>query len=293
MGVVSGIVKESGTPVGGRIVRAYRRDTGAMLGEAVSSDGAVIPGNPNFANVVLQLHMEGETSTVDSSGTPKTVTINSGAVLTSAGAKYGAKGLQPSSAGLTAASHSDFALPGDFTFECWFYVISWSPGLASLFNIGAYNSGALFRVRSNLIELFINGAVTSVSATISSGAWHHIAWSRVSGSVGVYLDGALAGTVSNGGSIPAGNVRVGVSAHNGGEYINGYIDEARLHKGVGIYTAPFTPPSRAFPDTATDLTTALGSYSISTSHVGEVQVVCLDDSAGTTYNDLIARTTPE
>ncbi len=292
MGVISGIVKEAGTPVAGRIVRAYRRDTGAMLGDAVSSDGAVIPGNPNFANVVLQLHMEGETSTVDSSGTPKTVTINSGAVLTAAGAKYGARGLQPSSAGATVASHADFALPGDFTFECWFYAINWSPGLASLFNIGAYNSGALFRVRSNLIELFINGAETSVSATISSGAWHHIAWSRASGSVGVYLDGALAGTVSNGGSIPAGNVLVGVSAHSGGEYINGYIDEVRLTKGVALYTSAFTPPSRAFPDDATGSTPAAGSYSISTSHVGEVQVVCLDDAAGTTYNDLIARTTP-
>lgn len=292
MPTYAGVVRDdTNAPVGGRIVRAYRRDTGAMIGASVSSDG-FIPGNPNFANVVLQLHMEGETSTVDSSSTPKTVTINSGAVLTSAGAKYGDKGLQPSSGGLTVASHADFALPGDFTFECWFYVISWSPGLASLFNIGAYNSGALFRVRSNLIELFINGAETSLSASISSGAWHHIAWSRASGSVGVYLDGGLVGTVSNGGSIPAGNVLIGVSAHSSGEYINGYIDEVRLTKGVALYTSAFTPPPRAFPDTATDLTTAIGSYSISTSHTGEVQVVFLDDAGGPTYNDKIKRALP-
>lgn len=35
-----------------------------------------------------------------------------------------------------------------------------------------------------------------------------------------------------------------------------------------------------------------GAYSMTVSYSGEVQVVCLDDDAGTTYNDLIARTTP-
>lgn len=35
-----------------------------------------------------------------------------------------------------------------------------------------------------------------------------------------------------------------------------------------------------------------GAYSFTTAFNGEVQVVCLDDAAGTTYNDLIARTTP-
>lgn len=35
-----------------------------------------------------------------------------------------------------------------------------------------------------------------------------------------------------------------------------------------------------------------GAYSFPTAFDGEVQVVCLDDAAGTTHNDLIARTTP-
>ena len=35
-----------------------------------------------------------------------------------------------------------------------------------------------------------------------------------------------------------------------------------------------------------------GAYSLTLSYGGEVQVVCLDDDAGTTFNDLIARTTP-
>ena len=37
---------------------------------------------------------------------------------------------------------------------------------------------------------------------------------------------------------------------------------------------------------------AAGSYSISTSYAGECNVLFLDDSAGTTYNDIVARATP-
>lgn len=293
MPTYSGIFKDdTDTPVGGRIVRAYRRDTGAKLAEVVSSDGLPTPGDSSFANVSVLLHMEGGATTTDSSPSPKTVTINPGAALSSAGAKFGINGLQPSSAGLTVASHSDFELPGDFTFECWFYVISWSPGYASLFNIGNYASGALFRVQSGLIELFINGANNNASSTITTGEWHHVAWSRESGTVRVFLDGALVGSYTSSGSIPAGDLLVGVSQHNGGEYLNGYIDELRLTKGVARYTAAFTPPSAPFPNTSSSTTNALGSYSVDTGHTGEVVLHFLDDAAGTTYNDKIMRVLP-
>lgn len=293
MPTYSGIFKDdTDTPVGGRIVRAYRRDTGALLGEVSSSDGLTIPGDSSFANVSVLLHMEGAATTTDSSPSPKTVTINPGAALSSSGAKFGAKGLQPSSGGASVASHADFALPGDFTFECWFYVISFTPSMASLFNIGSYSSGALFRVRSSIIELYINGANNNVSATVTTGAWHHVAWSRSSGTVRVFLDGALAGSYTSSGSIPAGNLLVGVSQHSGGEYLNGYIDELRLTKGVARYTAAFTPPSAPFPNTASSSTPALGAYSVDTGHTGEVVLHFLDDSAGTTYNDKILRVMP-
>lgn len=36
----------------------------------------------------------------------------------------------------------------------------------------------------------------------------------------------------------------------------------------------------------------LGKYIITTAYTGECNVICLDDSEGTTYNDLILRATP-
>lgn len=293
MPTYSGIVRDdSDAPVGGRTVRAYRRDTGALLGEVVSSDGSPIPGDASFASVSVLLHMDGATTTTDSSPSPKTVTLNPGAVLSSAGAKFGTKGLQPLSGGASVASHADFALPGDFTFECWFYVVSFSPSLASLFNIGSYASGALFRVQASVIELYINGANNNVSASIATGTWHHIAWSRQSGIVSVFLDGVLVGSFTSSGSIPAGDLLVGVSQHNASEYLNGYIDELRLTKGVARYTSAFTPPSAPFPNTSSSSTPALGSYSLDTGHAGEVVLHFLDDDAGVTYNDKIMRVLP-
>lgn len=207
-------------------------------------------GDNYFSSVALLLHMEGTTSTVDTSATPKTVTLNPGATLDAGGAAFGAKGLKPSSGGISVPSHADFNIgTGAFTFECWFYVLSWSPSLASLFNIGSFGNGALFRVQQNTVELWINGTVMNITASISSGAWHHIAWARSGGVVSVYLDGVSIGSSSFAGSIPSGNLLVGVSAHNGGEYINGFIDELRLTNGVARYAAGFTPPVAPFPDT--------------------------------------------
>ena len=148
MGVVSGIVKEAGTPVAGRIVRAYRRDTGALLGEAVSSDG-ITPPPPTYTPIA---------------GENQQFTVTAGQTV-----RYGAD---------TRWSQKTFETAG--TYAC-------------------------------------------------------------------------------------GNSEFGDPASG-------------------------TAKTRQLVVTASPL--PVGEYSISTSHAGEVQLVCLDDDAGTTFNDLIVRTTP-
>lgn len=211
--------------------------------------------DPHFDNVSLLLHFDGTSlpqiggSIVDSSPRTKDASLIGNTELTSAASLYGSSGMVGvSGGGATATSHADFALPGDFTFETGFYINTATDGLFSLFNIGNYASGMLIRVRLNLIELFINGAETNIATTVSPFVYHRLAMSRISGTVHVALDGTEVGTLSNSGSIGAGAVRIGSSAHAGGEYINGFMDELRLTKGVGRYTGSYTPSEEPFPN---------------------------------------------
>ncbi len=60
MTTISGIVRDSsGEPVAGSTVMAYRRDTGALLGSAVSSDGVTDPPDE-----YTQIATEGQNFTV-------------------------------------------------------------------------------------------------------------------------------------------------------------------------------------------------------------------------------------
>lgn len=146
---VSGVVREAGTPVGGRTLRAYRRDTGALLGQTVTGDG-VTPSSYEYTGVA---------------GEGGSFTVTAGQTV-----RYGAD---------TRWFEKTFTSAG--TYSCNSTEFGGDP---------AYGTGKTCQL------------VTP-------------------------------------GSIPA-----------------------------------------------------LGSYSLQLPYGGEVQIVCLDDSAGTTYNDLIIRTTP-
>jgi Concanavalin A-like lectin/glucanases superfamily len=128
--------------------------------------------------------------------------------------------------------------------------------------------------------------IPAVAWVPAADTWHHIAAVRHGGDFLYFVDGALVGMKSidaaNDGvpdwtrSDPASNagdwlpgaavgaaaaihantsarlsIGVGVGAPgtvNSQSFLTGYIDEARITKGVARYTAAFTPPSAAFPD---------------------------------------------
>lgn len=289
MPTIKGAVYDSsGAAVAGRVVRVYRRDTGALLGVTTSSDGTEVGGDSLFDDVSLLLHFDKNVS--DSSNNAQQGTLVSPATISTDGAQFGDAGLLVGAGGaVTVPSHASFALPGDFTIECAFRS-NWAVTSGSLLNIGAYNSGILLRVQPNLIELFMNGANHNISYPISSGDWHHIAWQRAGNVNSLYLDGALVGSTSAlTSTVPAGAVMVGRSAHNSGEYLSGSIDEVRITKGVARYSGAFTPPTSAYPNSKEGATPAVGDYSLTTAFVGEVQRIVLDDDAGELFNDLIDR----
>lgn len=219
--------------------------------------------DPYIANVSLLLHMDGgngSTTFLDSSPTPKTVTANGNAVISTAQNKYGAGSAYFDGSGdfLSIPASSDFTFgAADFTVEGWVYTATTSGigAIIGLANGSAANSNYAFQLVRNGSQWQFNvfsgsTAYGSAVGALSINTWYHIAMVRSGNSLYAFVDGALLQTTSITGVTL--NAPSGAVAHIGqvqGYFPwNGYIDSLRVTKGVARYTAAFTPPTEAFPN---------------------------------------------
>ena len=312
MPAVGGFVFDSSGAPADREVRLYRRDTGALLGKTRSSGGG---GDPHFDKVSLLLHMngvDGSTMFADSSVAPKTVTAHGGAKISTTQSKFGvASAYFDGVDGYLEIPYTNDAFRwwgGNFTLETLVYPIQLStfsylvtgvagnvvPKLISNSNIADSTNYWSFGPASDGRVLFRywsgSGNTIASDEVILENQWSHIALVVNDGKITIYVNGvggtpvAIAGTPQDAQTLP---LLVGATESS---YVNGYIDDLRITKGIARYTADFTPPAAQFPDTQDPL--AFGEYHFATSHTGEVQVVCLDDDSAPLENDLILRTFP-
>jgi hypothetical protein len=156
-------------------------------------------------------------------------------------------------------------LGGNFTIECWVNLTSKVTNFPTIFNnystYGANGGVALFAFHnsgtSGKYNLAFDGAFPAInsSASISYGTWQHIALVRNgtgSNNITLYVDGTSSGTYTSNATVTgtANSWWIGTAGDeiaNG--YLNGYIDDLRITKGFARYTANFTPPTAALPDT--------------------------------------------
>jgi len=153
---------------------------------------------------------------------------------------------------------------GDFTLEGWVYVIThntsqgnffWTqatPGTNYfLFTFGT--SGAGWTAISSGVGPGINGP----TVTINTNTWYHLAVTRTSGTVRVYVNGVsgTAGTNTTDLSNTSWTPTLGSYTHTVYGLWNGYVSNVRYVKGVAVYSGNFTPPSLA-PLTAAGATSA-------------------------------------
>jgi hypothetical protein len=158
---------------------------------------------------------------------------------------------------------------GDFTVECWAYVMAVSNGLYLINKSGI--SG--IRVGAFTIQYVSASSawafVTSNSGTATSGqfftfgsgsnvlnTWIHFAVTRIGTTITTYLNGvAVTAATQTSAIIDSGNPLVIGSQRDGNPYFNGYVSNFRIIKGTGIYTTGFTPST--IPLTAITGTTFL------------------------------------
>lgn len=90
------------------------------------------------------------------------------------------------------------------------------------------------------------------TGTLTTGQWQHVAWTRSSGTLRTFIDGTISSTTAFTRDLTATSpVSVGYSPGYGGGagyFLNGYVDDLRITKGVARYTANFAPPSAPFAD---------------------------------------------
>lgn len=227
-------------------------------------------GDPNFANVALLCHMDGannSTSVVDSSTYGRTITApgsGSGqATISTTQSKFGgaslALGTAGSAAGAAYVGNPSASLSfgtSDFTIECWLYLAS--VGGSSEFPAIFYTNGAhagrfYFAKYPGADQLYVQAPGGSpdelgpFNANLTATAWNHVAWSRTSNVSKIFVGGVqkFSGTDNN-------NYQAGTSGFEIGHHFGGYeadfIDDLRITVGVGRYTANFTPPTAAFPN---------------------------------------------
>ena len=89
------------------------------------------------------------------------------------------------------------------------------------------------------------------SWTPSTATWYALALSRNSNNLRVFIDGSQIGVTTtasdNLNDSDSKGVRLGAAGDGGGP-LNGFIDEVRITKGVGRYTAGYTAQTAEFPN---------------------------------------------
>lgn len=171
--------------------------------------------------------------------------------------------------GLVLADYNDvFNLTGDFTIECWIYVLNTtSSGMVMVYAGGdniawasyelAYENGYINFAGSSSNNGYDIGSEPWTSSTgrlgaIAQGAWYHVAVTRSGNNYRGFVNGVQGYsqttsltpyTQSTRGLWLGGNYGTPYAGSNTLSNFNGYISNFRIVKGTALYTANFTPPT--------------------------------------------------
>jgi hypothetical protein len=221
----------------------------------MASVGAV---DPFFASVSDLLHFDGnltdiKTKTWTPTGSPTydttTPLFGSGAIVFSGTTKYV----------VSASSTVHNFGTGDFTIE---FAIKFpagsTPASTYIFDAGAGNLTAVQFTPSGTLAyydpvtdtagaLYNNGPDNSL---VADGNWHRVAIVRISSIITAYFDGVAWGSQSGANHNKTHTTlclnKYGGDATHGSTNLS--MDELRVTKGVGRYSANYTPATAAFPN---------------------------------------------
>jgi len=190
------------------------------------------------SNVVLNMNFNSKIS--DDSG--KAITVIGNSQLSTSIKKYGNSSLFLNGGYITTQS-MDIVQNEDFTLEFWVYPLNISSNTALIMGIGN-RSGVMFNSGGNILWL---GEDITTTGTLIINSWNHIAISRTTNIITLFLNGNAIGT---GTSTQAQSLNsFGNNVY--GQQLNGYLDDVRITRGLGKYNTNFTPIELQYPVTST------------------------------------------
>lgn len=222
--------------------------------------------DPYFSNTVLLMHANGtngSTTFTDQMSHP--ITVAGSAQISTTQSKFG--GASASFNGTTdkisTPDSNDWNYgSGDFTIETWVYFNSLATtqvivnqgtdatsnlpgvGLDWITGVGMY-----FYVHNGTAELV---TLNPGTAGWAANTWYHVAVVRSGTTWTMYRNGAQIYQITGNSSVipdVVGALYLGWRNYAATtEFLNGYLDDLRITKGVARYTANFTVPTAAFPN---------------------------------------------
>jgi len=153
---------------------------------------------------------------------------------------------------------------GDFTVECWFYktaatsvsLLDNATGNSdnNYWSLATYADGhCQFQIRDSSGQEFVIGTILAALNT-----WVHVAVTRTSGLVRLFVNGVLDNSATITKTITARTTNIGSFQYTGFiDYFTGYISNVRLVTGVAVYNtstsfaAPTAPLSKYLPTLGT------------------------------------------
>lgn len=151
---------------------------------------------------------------------------------------------------LTVAASSSLDLTGDFTIEFWVNAQATSYIVCNGTQTGSgcwyfyFNAATGVLTYAMAITTWAGLVLTTPNSSMSTNTWTHITVTRSGNSFRLFVNGVVAATATNAGSlINTGRVlQIGYYVESTGTYyLTGYLWNLRIIKGTALYTSNFIP----------------------------------------------------
>lgn len=246
-------------------------------------------------NVQLLLGFEGsDASTTITDESPQargTATVNGNAQIDTAQKKTGASSLLLDGTGdsISYPDSSDFDLgAGDFTIEAsvrfnatsfGFVVGQWQSGGNLGWVMSCDNNGLYLNVSDD----GSNNIGMTGSQSLTTGTWYDFCVDYDGAKYRIYIDGVMVGSDSTPRTLfNSGNtLSIGSNDSHNAFFLNGWIDELRITKGVARYASDggYTPEAGAFPRTGVPAGSVVVSWANRNRLTEDSQPLAWDDAS--------------